>query len=294
MKSGSVGILGWTNVGKSTLMNRLVGEKIAAVADVAQTTRHQILGVLHLPKVGQIVFVDTPGLHEPRLRMNRAMVDAVHRSLAGVDLALLVVDAARGLGRGDEEAARVIRKAAVPALAVLNKTDLVVPKARLLPMMKLLVEGWGCEEAIPVSARTGEGCDRLVASLAARLPEGEPAFPEDALTDQPERLLAAEWIREKILHHTRQEIPHASAVLVDRWREREDGVVEIDALVLVERESQKGIVIGKGGHLLKTVGSEARADIEKLLGRRVGLRIRVEVREAWRNDVRTLRELGLA
>jgi len=154
------------------------------------------------------------------------------------------------------------------------------------------VDDWGLEEAIPVSATTGEGCDRLVERIVERLPEAAPPFPDDFLTDQPERLLAAEWIREKLLHHTRQEIPHATAVLVERWHEREDGLVEIEATVLVDRESQKGIVIGKGGRLLKQVGTEARRDIERLLGAHVFLRIRVEVRGDWRNDRRTLGELG--
>jgi GTP-binding protein Era len=205
----------------------------------------------------------------------------------------LIVDAAHGLGAGDAAAAKTVKQSGAPALAVLNKIDLVHPKARLLDMMQLVVNGWGLEEAIPVSAATGDGCDRLIERVVVRLPEGPPPFPDDYLTDQPERVLAAEWIREKLLHHTRQEIPHATAVLVERWTERADGLVEIEATVFVERESQKGIVIGKGGSLLKQVGTEARADIERLLGARVFLRIRVEVRDDWRNDRRTLSELGL-
>lgn len=292
MRSGFVAILGWTNVGKSTLLNRLVGEKIAAVADVPQTTRNRITGVRALEGGGQVVFLDTPGLHNPRERMNRMMVETARRSLEGVDLALLVVDAAHGLGPGDASAAATVRRSGVVALAVLNKIDLVHPKSRLLDMMTLAVDGWGLEEAIPVSAATGEGLETLVERVVARLPEAPPPFPSDFLTDQPERLLAAEWIREKLLHHTRQEIPHATAVLVERWHEREDGLVEIEATVLVERESQKGIVIGKGGRLLKQVGTEARRDIERLLGTRVFLRIRVQARADWRNDRRTLSELG--
>jgi GTP-binding protein Era len=293
MRSGHVAIAGWTNVGKSTLINRLVGEKIAAVAAVAQTTRHRITGVLNLPGRGQIVFVDTPGFHHARERMNRAMVDAAREALTSVDLALLVVDAEHGEGRGDGEAAARVREAGVPALAVLNKIDRVKPKSLLLPLMTTAVERWGMKEAIPVSASTGEGCDVLVARILDYLPEGEPLFPEDFLTDQPERALAAEWVREKILHHTRQEIPHAAAVRVTAWREREDGLVEIEATILVERDSQKGIVIGKGGSLLKTVGTEARADIEALLDRRVFLSLRVDVSEGWRNDPGMIEELGI-
>lgn len=292
-KAGRVAIVGWTNVGKSTLLNRLVGEKLAAVADVPQTTRHRIVGVLPVAGRGQIVFVDTPGFHRPRERMNRVMVEAARQALSSVDLVLLVVDAETGCGRGDADVAKAIAAAGVPAIAVLNKIDRVEPKSKLLPMMKTVVDDWGLAEAVPVSAATGNGCDSLLERILARLPEGEALFEDDVLTDQPERALAAEWVREKLLHHTREEIPHAVAVIVRRWLEREDGLVEIDAAVFVERDSQKGIVIGKGGELLKKVGTEARADIEALLGRRVFLSLRVEVRPDWRNDPTALGELGI-
>jgi GTP-binding protein Era len=292
-KSGRVAIAGWTNVGKSTLLNRLVGEKVAAVADVPQTTRHRITGVLTLPGRGQIVFVDTPGFHRPRARMNRVMVAAAREALTGVDLVLLVVDAAAGAGRGDAEVAREAGGAGVPTLGVLNKIDRVAPKAKLLALMTTVVDRWGLAEAIPVSAQTGDGCDLLVARILHHLPEGEATEDEDTLTDQPARRLAAEWVREKILHRMREEIPHAAAVVVDRWSERADGLVEIEAAIFVERDSQKGIVIGRGGGVLKEVGVEARADLEKLLGRRVFLALRVEVRPDWRNDPRVLAELGI-
>jgi GTPase len=292
-RAGRVGIVGWTNVGKSTLLNRLVGEKIAAVAEVAQTTRHRIVGVLPVAGRGQIVFVDTPGFHRPRERMNKAMIEAARGTLAEVDVVVLVVDAVAGALPGDREVASAIRAAGTPALCVLNKIDRVEPKARLLPLMSAVVNEWGIPEAIPVSAATGEGCDLLVTRILDRLPEAEPLYPDDTLTDQPERLLAAEWIREKLLHHTREELPHSVAVLVTRWVERADGLVEIEAMVFVERESQKGMVIGKGGSLLKKVGAAARADIEKLLDRRVFLKLTVEVRPDWRNDPRALRELGI-
>ena len=292
-KSGHVAIAGWTNVGKSTLLNRLVGEKIAAVADVPQTTRHRITGVLSLPGRGQIVFVDTPGFHHPRERMNRAMVGAAREALTAVEVILLVVDAEKGMGRGDAEVARMIAETGVPGLAVLNKIDRVQPKSKLIALMRTAVEQWGLGEAIPVSATTGSGCELLVERVLHHLPEGEPLFPDDFLTDQPERVLAAEWVREKILHRMREEIPHAAAVVVERWVERADGLVEIEATIFVERDSQKGIVIGKGGGVLKEVGTEARADIEHLLGRRVFLSLRVEVRPDWRNDPRVLGELGI-
>jgi len=292
-KSGHVALVGWTNVGKSTLLNRLVGEKIAAVADVPQTTRHRITGVLSLPGRGQIVFVDTPGFHRARERINRAMVGAAREALTSVEVILLVVDAEKGIGRGDAEVAQMIAETGVPGLAVLNKVDRVQPKSRLLDLMKTAVDEWGLAEAVPVSATTGSGCELLIERVLHHLPEGEPHFPDDFLTDQPVRALAAEWVREKILHRMREEIPHAAAVVVDRWVERADGLVEIEATIFVERDSQKGIVIGKGGGILKEVGTEARADIEHLLERRVFLALRVEVRPDWRNDPRVLGELGI-
>ena len=291
-RSGFVALFGWTNVGKSTLLNRLLGEKIAAVADVPQTTRTRILGALHHEDGGQIVLIDTPGLHEPKHAMNRAMVDTAKRALEGVDLALLLVDASRGPGEGDRRSAEILERAGVARLGLLNKIDRVRPKTKLLPMLDT-VKTWGIEEWIPISALTGEGCDLLVEKVAARLPEGPPPFPADFLTDQPERSLAAEWIREKILHHTRQEIPHATAVSVDAWEQREDGILDIEASILVERDGQKAIVIGKGGALLKQIGSEARADLERFFERQVMLRLWVKVRAEWRDDRGTLRELGL-
>lgn len=293
VKSGHAAIAGWTNVGKSTLLNRLVGEKIAAVADVPQTTRHRITGVLTLPGRGQIVFVDTPGFHHPRERMNRAMVAAAASALTTVDVVLLVVDAEKGIGRGDAEVAKKIAERDTPAIAVLNKIDRVHPKSRLIEMMRTAVDRWGCAEAVPVSAATGDGCDLLVTRVLHHLPEAPPLHPADVLTDQPMRALAAEWVREKILHRMREEIPHAAAVAVDRWTERADGLVEIEATIFVERDSQKGIVIGKGGGILKEVGTEARADLERMLERRVFLSLRVEVRPDWRNDPRVLTDLGL-
>jgi GTP-binding protein Era len=292
-RAGFAALVGWTNVGKSTLLNRIVGEKVAAVAEVPQTTRNRIQGIRNVTGGGQVIFVDSPGLHRPRHRMNRNMVRLAVEGLRAVDLALLVVDAARGLGDGDEQAAEVVQRAGKPALAVLNKIDLVRSKSRLLPMIETVVGKWGMNEAIPVSALTGNGCDELLERVVAHLPEAEPLFPEETYTDQPERALAAEWVREKLLQKTRQEVPHAVAVEVDRWLDREDGVIEIDATILVERESQKAIVIGRGGGLLKQVGVEARGDLERLLGTRVFLTLWVKVRPGWRDDERILRQLGL-
>jgi len=293
LRSGFVALLGWTNVGKSTLLNRLVGAKLAAVSDAAQTTRNTITGVRSLPGRGQAVFVDTPGLHKPRHKMNRNMVERSRQTLGGVDLAVLVVDADRGVGAGDRQAAAMLSRAEPTRLMVLNKVDLVRPKTKLLPLIEQGVEELGFPEVIPVSARTGEGCPELLEHLISLLPEAPPPFPEDYLTDQPERALAAEWIREQLLAATRQELPHATAVVIERWHERDDGLLEIDATVLVDRTSQKKIVIGRGGELLKRVGTAARLELERLLERRVGLRIWVKVCEDWRNNDRILQQLGL-
>ncbi len=293
MRAGFAALVGWTNVGKSTLLNRLVGTKVAATSEVPSTTRNRICGIVPVPGRGQIVLVDTPGFHRPERRLNRAMIETARKALASVDVAILVVDAARGLGAGDADVARALGAAGLRGIAALNKIDALREKAALLPMLGTLVETWGLEEAVPVSALTGDGCDLLMDRVVERLPEGPPLYPDDQLTDQPERALAAEWIREKLLRRTRQEVPHALAVRVERWSEREDGLVAIEAVVFVERESQKGIVIGKGGAVLKESGTEARLEIERLLGARVFLRLRVEVLESWRDDPRALSDLGL-
>ncbi len=292
-RCGFVALVGWTNAGKSTLLNRLVGEKVAAVADAAQTTRNRITAVRTLADRGQLIFVDTPGFHKPRHRMNRTMLEIARRSLDGVDLAVHVVDAGHGPGAGDEQIARLLERLATPRLTVLNKIDLVRPKTRLLPMIERAARDWGAGEVIPLSALSGEGCEVFVERVLAALPVGPAVFPADYLTDQPERVLAAEWIRERLLHRTRQELPHALAVVVERWQEHGDAAIEIEATILVERESQKPIVIGRGGEMLKTVGSEARREIERLLDARVMLRLWVKVRPGWRDDERSLRELGL-
>jgi len=293
-RSGTVALFGWTNVGKSTLLNSLVGEKVAAVADVAQTTRRRIRGVCNVEGRGQIVFVDMPGLHRPRFKMNRGMVETVHRALHGVDLVALIVDAARGLGPGDRHAAEILSRSAVTSsLVVLNKIDLVRPKSKLLPMMSAVADEWGMAEVLPLSALTGNGVGELTDRLLELLPVADPLFPEDYLTDQTERDLAAEWIREKLLRCTRQELPHATAVMIEHWSERDDGLVEIRAIILVDRESQKPIVIGKGGERIKQVGMAARADLERLLGRQVFLDLHVKTHRDWRNDARILRQLGL-
>jgi GTP-binding protein Era len=225
--------------------------------------------------------------------MNRAMVETIRRALNEVDLAVLVVDASSGFGAGDREASDLLRATCERGIVALNKIDLVSPKSRLLPMIETISGESGYSEIVPLSALTGEGCDRLTETIISLLPPGPPLFPDDYLTDQPERVIAAEWIREKLVRETRQELPHATAVIVERWNEREDGLLEIEASVLVERESQKKIVIGKGGELLKRVGSAARLELEEFLERRIFLRLWVRVRGDWRDDERMLRRLGL-
>jgi GTP-binding protein Era len=221
------------------------------------------------------------------------MVQAARQAAAGVDMAALVIDASRGIGPGDREAADWLRDAGARRIGVLNKIDLVRPKSKLLPMLETVVQEWGFAAAVPVSAQTGEGCGALLDELFEALPAAAPLFPEEMLTDQPERVLAAEWIREKLLAATWQELPHATAVVVERWKERDDGLLEILATILVERDSQKRIVIGREGALLKRVGVAAREDLERLLERRVYLELWVRVRRDWRDDERFLRELGL-
>ncbi len=293
-RAGTVALVGWTNVGKSTLLNRLVGDKIAAVADVAQTTRNRITGVRNVARQGQIVFVDTPGLHRPRYKMNREMVRQARQSVYEADLVLLMIDAQRGIGPGDRDAAELLQRADVNRLMVLNKIDRVRPKSNLLPLMQSAVEEWAFPEVLPVSALTGDGCDVLLDRILARLPEGPPLYPDDYLTDQTERRLAAERIREKLLALMSHELPHATAVLTEAWRIRPDGLVEIEATIFVDRDSQKQIVIGRGGQLLKQVGTAARQELEVLLNRRVFVRLWVKVRKNGRDDERTLRELGLS
>lgn len=290
---GVVALVGWTNVGKSTLLNRLVGRKIASVAECSQTTRHRICGVRTIPGMGQVALVDTPGFHVARHALNRAMLETALHALDGVDLAVLVLDAVRGLGDGDRRVARRLVSSVPCTVAALNKVDRVERKEDLLPLMRTVVDDWGAAEVVPISALTGEGCDVLLRRVLARLPEGDPMFPDDYLTDQVERQRVAESIREKVLHHTRQEIPHATAVTIDRWETRPDGLVHIEASVLVERESQKAIVIGSKGSLLKRVGEQARREIESWLSARVFLRLWVRVRPGWRDDERALRELGI-
>jgi len=293
--SGFVALVGWTNVGKSTLLNRLVGVELAAVGQAAQTTRRRLVAVLTLPGRGQLAFIDTPGLHDPRHRMNQTMVEVARRSAAEGDVTALVIDAACGIGPGDRRAAELVSRSAATRVAVLNKIDLVRPRTLLLPLMAELGGRLGFADVVPVSASTGEGTAELLTVLLNRLPSGPAPYPADFLTDQPESALVAEWIREKLLTEMREELPHVTAVVVDRWVETDTSIgrVDIEASILVERDSQKKIVIGRGGTRIRDVGTAARLEIERRIGRPVFLRLWVRTRRDWRDDARVLRELGV-
>jgi GTP-binding protein Era len=292
VKSGLVALVGRPNAGKSTLLNRLVGQKVAIVSDKPQTTRHRIVGVRNTPG-GQMAFIDTPGIHKPVHRMNQRMVDAAVSSLHEVDVAVLLVDATVRPGTGDEFVLNLLRRRQVPAVVALNKIDLM-EKPRLLPLMERYA-GDRFRAIVPISAITGDGVALLEHEILAALPESEPLYPDDYLTDQTERTLAAEMIREKVLGHTRDELPYTTAVVIDRWEEpeAERAVTRIFASILVDRESQRPIVIGKGGEMIKRVGTEARQDLEAMLDGPVFLDLHVKVRADWRDDERLLDSLGL-
>ena len=290
-KSGFVSIVGRPNAGKSTLLNRLTGEKISIVTDRPQTTRQVIRGILSRPE-GQIVFLDTPGIHKPIHRMNEHMMKSVRSSLADVDLLLLIVDATTSFGRGDDFAVGLIKEIRTPAFLLLNKID-AVKKSRLLPLIDRYTKLASFEEVLPISALSGDNVDALVQLILKHLPEGPPYYPTDQLSDQHERTIAAEIVREKLILATHDELPFSTAVLIERFEES-DGIDRIYASVLVERESQKAIVIGKGGQLLKEVGIAARKELETFLGKKVHLELHVKVKGHWRDDEGTLKSLGLS
>lgn len=293
MKSGTVAIIGRPNVGKSTLLNTLLKEKIAIVSDWPQTTRTRILGVVHLPDA-QIAFLDTPGLHKPFHQLNKRMVRTALDTIRDADLLYLMVEATAPPGPGDrlviEQVEDTVGGERVPVFLLINKAD-GVKKSRLLPLIESYSKMRSWEEIVPVSAVTGLNVDRLLEVTVKALPEGEAQFAEDVLTDQPMRTLAAEIIREKILRHTREEIPYVVAVEIDRFIEQ-GKLIRISATVLVEKDSQKAIVIGAHGERLKAVGTEARVELERLFGASVFMELWVKVRSAWREDEQVLVELG--
>jgi GTP-binding protein Era len=290
MKSGFVSLVGRPNAGKSTLLNRLVGTKLAIVSDKPQTTRNRILGVRNY-NAGQVVFVDTPGIHKPLHRMNVRMVDVALEATRDVDLVVLVVDASEKTGGGDRFMAGLVRKVERPVIVVLNKVDLV-SRPRVLPMIDAWSREHASAEIVPVSAVTGENVDRLETVILQHLPEGDPLYPPDYLTDQPERFFVAEMVREQVLQHTHAELPFSTAVVVDRFEEPdESGVMRLYCSILVERESQKPILVGRAGAMIKRIGTAARQELERFFDTRVFLDLRVKVRAEWREDERLLDEL---
>jgi len=290
--AGFVSLIGRPNAGKSTLLNRVVGAKVAIVSDKPQTTRTRIVGVKNYDD-GQAVFVDTPGIHRPLHRLNVRMVDAAVETLREVDVVVLVFDASSRPGHGDEFVSGLLRDVKVPGVLALNKVDLV-SKPRLLPLMAE-AQSWHAFSAIvPVSAATGDGVEHLERVLLEKLPEAAPIYPDDYLTDQPERVLVAEIVREKVLQHTRAELPFATAVVVDQFDESErEQILRLYCTILVETESQKPIVIGRGGDMIKRIGTDARHDLEAFFETKVFLDLRVKVDPDWRNNERSLDEIGV-
>jgi len=292
LNSGYVALIGRPNAGKSTLLNRLVGQKIAAVSDKPQTTRFRIQGIITKPE-GQVVFVDTPGVHQPGYELNRRMMSAVQEALLGVDLVALIRDASVSTGNGDRFVLDLVKRSEKPALLLLNKIDKLEDKSALLPLIDWYRDQYEWREIIPISALKNEMTDVLLDGVLRHLPEGEPIFSEDELTDQSLRVLVAEIVREKVLRSTGDEIPYVTAVVTERYEEVREDFARIHCVIVVEKTSQKKIIIGKGASRLKEVGIAARQDIEQLLGHRVHLELFVKVEEDWRNSARLLDEYGL-
>jgi len=301
MKSGIVALVGRPNAGKSTLLNKLVGQKLAIVSDKPQTTRNRIVGVVNYPRAGgaadgqasgQIAFLDTPGIHKPLHRLNVRMVDSAVDSFGEVDLIAVVIDASEPSGGGDRFLLDLVKRSQTPRVLVLNKVDLV-EKTSLLPRI-LEFEQEGFDELVPVSARSGDNIDRLEDVFLSKMPEGDAIYPEDFLTDQPERFFVAELVREQVLQQTRDELPFSTAVVVDKFEEpNEKNLMRFYCTILVDRESQKPIIVGKAGAMIKSIGTAARKELEAFFDAKVFLDLHVKVKESWRDDERLLDSLGL-
>jgi GTP-binding protein Era len=289
-RSGFVAIIGRPNVGKSTLMNHLIGQKIAIMSDKPQTTRNKIHGV-YTTDTSQIVFLDTPGIHKPQSKLGDYMMKTAEGALKEVEAVLFLIDVADGLGGGDRFIIEQLKKVDTPVFLVMNKIDKVQPE-QLLSIITQYKDLYPFAEIVPISALQGNNVETLLAQIQKYLPEGPQYYPADQVTDHPEQFVVSELIREKILHMTREEIPHSIAVGIEDMRVQENGVVYIGAVIFVERDSQKGIIIGKKGALLKEVGKQARRDIEALLGSRTFLELWVKVKKDWRNQERVLKDFG--
>lgn len=289
-KSGFVAIIGRPNVGKSTLLNQVIGQKIAIMSDKPQTTRNKIHGV-YTTDNAQIVFLDTPGIHKPQSKLGNYMMKVAESTLGEVDAILFLVDVVEGIGGGDRYIIEQLKKVKTPVILVLNKIDQVHPEA-LLPIIVQYKDLYEFAEIVPISAIHGSNVNTLLEQTVKYLEEGPQYYPADQVTDHPEQFVCAELVREKILHLTREEIPHSIAVAIEDMKLQDNGVVHISAIIYVERDSQKGIIIGKQGALLKEVGRLARKDIETLLGSKTFLELWVKVKKDWRNQERVLRDLG--
>ena len=287
-RSGFITIVGRPNVGKSTLMNALVGEKVAIVSNRPQTTRNRIMGVMSRPG-WQMVFLDTPGIHNPRTKLGEYMMQSVREAMDGMDGVLVLVDATQ-VGEHDRKIVADMATKKVPKVLALNKIDMIAPE-KLLGLIASFAD-LGYSAIVPISAKTGDGLDVLTDALVKNLPEGPQYFPDDMMTDQPERLICAEMIREKALLHLRDEVPHGIGVEMMAMTKESDDFMEIHATIYCERDAHKGIIIGKRGSMLQLIGTEARKDIEQLLGMHVNLKLWVKVRPDWRNRMDDLRNLG--
>ena len=287
-KFGYVAVVGRPNAGKSTLVNRLVGEKVAIVTSRPQTTRNRIQGIVNQPSA-QIVLIDTPGLHRPDSALGRQMMSEVNAAIDAVDILALIIDASEDFGVGDRRAVERVQRFSGKRFLLLNKVDRI-PKSNLLPLIEKAAKLGEFDEIIPISAQKGEGVDLLLQKIIANIPAGTPQFPVDQYTDQPERFLAGEIVREKAMETTTQEVPHALAVLVDSFEESEK-LIRIRATIYVEREGQKGILIGRGGASLKEIGTVARKELETILGTKIFLELYVKVRKDWRENPHIVRQL---
>ena len=292
MKAGFISLIGRPNAGKSSLLNKIIGAKLAIVSDKPQTTRNRIIGVKSYPS-GQAVFMDTPGIHRPLHRMNVRMVEMALDSIRRVDVLGVIVDAAEMIGGGDRFILQQLRRVKSPVFLVLNKIDLIA-KQKLLPMIDWYRQQYEFKEIVPVSALVGDGVPELESLLLKHLPDGDPLYPEDYLTNQPERFFVAETVREKLLQHTHAEIPFSSAVVVDQFQEVDErGIIRLHCSIIVEQASQKPIVVGRGGSMVKTIGMEARKELESFFDTKVYLGLHVKVRSDWRENDRLLNDLGM-
>lgn len=289
-KSGFVALVGRTNVGKSTLLNKLVGRKVAIMSDKPQTTRNKILCV-HTREDSQIIFLDTPGVHKPKHRLGEHLVQVAFNTLKGVDAVLFLVEADHAPGPGDRYIVNQLEGLTTPVLLVINKIDLI-RREELLPLIEQYTKLYKFSEIVPISALDGENLPRLVEVIKGYLPAGPKYYPEEMVTDRPESFIMAELIREKVLHLTSEEIPHSVAVVIEQLEERSNNVVAVRAVIYTERESQKGILIGKGGQMLKKIGQLAREEMESLLGSRMFLELWVKVKPDWRNKEAQLHNFG--